>query len=135
MLNFKTANYLEGLYMIDKCRTKVVMSKQIYVGCASLDLSNMSMLEFHYNVIENILKANIIYLIVILLVLFILLNIQIFMNGWKKLNNILIYQIIHVKICKVMKIRKKLGCFKDELNGYVMSEMLGLNPKSYAFKY
>ena len=57
------------------------MSKPIYVGCASLDLSNMSMLELHYNVIENILKHNIIYLSVILIVLFILLNIQIFMNG------------------------------------------------------
>ena len=31
--------------------------------------------------------------------------------------------------------KKKLGCFKDELNGCVMSEMLGLNPKSYALKY
>ena len=33
-----------------------------------------------------------------------------------------------------MQIRKT-GSFKDELNGCVMSEMLGLNPKSYAFKY
>ena len=29
--------------------------------------------------------------------------------------------------------KQKLGCFKDELNGRVMSEMLGSNPKSYAF--
>ena len=29
----------------------------------------------------------------------------------------------------------QLGCFKDELNGCVMSEMLGLNTKSYTFKY
>ena len=31
--------------------------------------------------------------------------------------------------------KKALGCFKDALNGRVMSEMLGLNPKYYAFKY
>ena len=29
------------------------MSKPIYVGCASLDLSNLTMLEFHDNVIEQ----------------------------------------------------------------------------------
>ena len=39
-----------------------------------------------------------------------------------------------MQICKVMKIRK-IGCFKDELNGSVMTEMIGLNPKSYACKY
>ena len=31
--------------------------------------------------------------------------------------------------------KQELGCFKDELNGRVMSEMLGSNPKCYAFKY
>ena len=29
---------------------------------------------------------------------------------------------------------KKLGGFKDELNGRGMSEMLGVNPKAYAAK-
>ena len=30
--------------------------------------------------------------------------------------------------------KKTLGWFKDELHGRVMSEMLGLTPKPYAFK-
>ena len=38
-------------------------------------------------------------------------------------------------ICVMMIVRPKLGCFNYELNGRVMSEMLGLNPKYYAFKY
>ena len=58
MLNLKTANYLEGLYMIEHAKTKVVMSKPIYVGCTSLDLSNLTMLEFHYNVIERMSNNN-----------------------------------------------------------------------------
>ena len=37
-------------------------------------------------------------------------------------------------ICEVVKVRK-IGWFKDELSGCVMSEMLGLNPTSYAFKH
>ena len=32
------------------------MSKPIYVGCASLDSSKLTMIEFHYNVIEKHLK-------------------------------------------------------------------------------
>ena len=35
----------------------------------------------------------------------------------------------------IMKIRKKLGRLKNDLNGCVMSEMLRLNRKDYAFKY
>ena len=34
-------------------KTKVVMSKPIHVGCASLDLPKLTMLQFHYNVIEQ----------------------------------------------------------------------------------
>ena len=54
MLNFKTSKYLDGLCMIENYKNKVVMSKAIYVGCASLDLSKLTMLEFHYNMIESI---------------------------------------------------------------------------------
>ena len=37
MLTSKTAKYLHASYMIEKYKTQVVMSKPIYVGCASLD--------------------------------------------------------------------------------------------------
>ena len=111
------------------------MSKPIDVGCASLESSNLTMLEFHYNVIENMFNIYILYLMVILIALYTILSIQIFMNGWKKTANILIYQIIHEKICEMMINNKKLRCFKDELNGRGMSEMLGSSPTSYAFKY
>ena len=67
--------------MIEKYKTIVEMSKPIYVGCASLDLSELTMLQFHYNVIETILKINTLYLMVTLIVLFRILNIQIFMNA------------------------------------------------------
>ena len=56
MLTFKTAKYLEGLYMIETYETKVVVSKPIYVGCAILDLAKLSMLDVHYTVIEKHFK-------------------------------------------------------------------------------
>ena len=58
MLNFKNAKYLNGFYMIEKYKTNVVMSKPIYVGCASLALSNLTMLQVQYNVIEQQFKNN-----------------------------------------------------------------------------
>ena len=88
LLNFKTANYLEGLYMIEKYETKDVMHKLIYVGCSSLDLSKLTMFELHYNGTENILNISIQCRMVILIVLCILFNIQIFMNGLKTTANI-----------------------------------------------
>ena len=57
------------------------MSKPIDVGCASLESSNLTMLEFHYNVIENMFNIYILYLMVILIALYTILSIQIFMNG------------------------------------------------------
>ena len=42
--------------MIEKYKTKVVMSKPIYVGCAILDLSKLTMLKFHYDIIEKQFK-------------------------------------------------------------------------------
>ena len=34
------------------------MSKPIYVGCATLDLSKLTMMAFHYNVIEQNFQPN-----------------------------------------------------------------------------
>ena len=56
MLKLKYDKYLEGWYIIENHKTKVVLSKPIYVGCAVLDFSKLTMLEFQYNVIEQHFK-------------------------------------------------------------------------------
>ena len=40
--------------MIAKYKTKVVMSKPIYVGCATLDLSNLTMLQLNIMLLKTI---------------------------------------------------------------------------------
>jgi hypothetical protein len=50
--NFKNNAYANGLYLIETQREKLVYDKPVYVGCAILDLSNLNMLEFHYDVID-----------------------------------------------------------------------------------
>jgi len=134
-INFKQTKYIDGLYMIENYKEKVVLDKPIYIGCAILDLSKLHMLKFHYNVIEKNFK-----------------------NTYKLIysdTDSLIYLIYHDDIYEWVKDnrehfdlsdskredmkdntnKKRLGCFKDELNGQVMSEIVAPSPKCYAYKY
>jgi hypothetical protein len=51
-LEFKHSDYIDGLYLIHMNRTNVVVDKPLYVGCCILDLSKLTMLKFHYGVVE-----------------------------------------------------------------------------------
>ena len=111
------------------------MSKSIYVGCAILDLSKLTMLKFHYNVIEKNFKNK--YTVPYGDTDSFVYNIyHPDIYEWIKENSKYFDLSDYIRIdMKSDENKKKLGCFKDELNGRVMSEMLGLNPKSCAFKY
>jgi hypothetical protein len=57
-LEFKNANFIDGLYLIQSHKTQIVYDKPMYVGSAILDLSKVRMMEFHYNTIEKNFKNN-----------------------------------------------------------------------------
>ena len=61
--SFKKNTHANGLYLIETFKERIVYDKPVYVGCAILDLSNLKMLEFHYNVIDKQFgkRANFIY--------------------------------------------------------------------------
>lgn len=73
---------------------------------ASLDLSNLTMLEFHYHVMNTSQQIYLVSSIVILIVLCIILHIQRFTTGLNQTDNILICQIIKEMICMMMQRRK-----------------------------
>ena len=50
-IEFKHANFIDGLYLIQTHKTATVYDKLVYVGCAILDISKERMLDFHYNTI------------------------------------------------------------------------------------
>jgi hypothetical protein len=132
---FKCNTYAQGLYLIETHKTKIVYDKPVYVGCTVLDLSKLHMLKFHYEVMEKQFgeKAKVVY----------------------SDTDSYVYEIEHPNIYEWMKENKTwfdlskckredlrcdenknvLGKFKDELHGLPMTEMLGLNPKSYAFRW
>ena len=49
----KSANRIDGLYLIQHHKTNIIYDKPIYVGCCILDISKVRMMEFHYNVMEK----------------------------------------------------------------------------------
>ena len=52
-LEFKRANYVDGLYLIQTHKIQILYDKPMYIGCRILDLSKARMLDFHYNAIIN----------------------------------------------------------------------------------
>ena len=132
---FKHNTHARGLYLIETFKTKIVYDKPVYVGCAVLDLSKLHMMDIHYNVIEAQFgnRAKLIY----------------------SDTDSFVYEIEHENIYDWIKDNKSwfdlskskredlkckdnenvLGKFKDELHSLVMTEFLGLNPKTYGFRW
>ena len=111
------------------------MSKPIYVGCAILDLSKLTKLQFHYKIIEKQVKHQ--YSMIYSDTDSFVYNIQHpdiydWMQEHKQYFDLSYYKRDDMHDDET---KNKRGCFKDELNGCVMSEWLGLNPKYYSLKY
>jgi hypothetical protein len=136
MCSFKNNTHANGLYLIETYKEKIVYDKPVYVGCATLDLSKLKMLEFHYEVIDKQFgnKAKLIY----------------------SDTDSFVYELEHEDIYEWQREnasewfdlsdslrpdlqsdenKKKLGFFKDELHSQILTEWLSLNPKCYAFRY
>ena len=46
---FKSANFIDGLYLIQTHKTEVLYDKPVYVGCSILDISKVRMMDFHFS--------------------------------------------------------------------------------------
>ena len=133
-LEFKSATYIDGLYLISTHKTSVVYDKPMYVGCAILDISKVRMMDFHYNTIENNFKG----------------KYELIYSD----TDSLVYHIHHKNLYKWMNDNphefdlsnmkgkfknddncQVLGKMKSEVGDKIITEFVGLNPKSYAYKY
>ncbi len=133
-LEFKSATYIDGLYLIQTHKTATVYDKPVYVGCSILDVSKVRMLDFHYNTIHKNFNGNydLIY----------------------SDTDSLVYHIKHKNLNKWMfenegefdlsnmtgKFKSDanngvLGKMKSEVGSKIITEFVGLSPKSYSYKY
>ena len=134
-LEFKNSKFFDGLHMIEMFKKEIVYDKPIYVGTTILDLSKLCMMDFHYNVInkefEN--KHNLIYSDTDSLV-YSIENEDIY--EWVKNNKS--HFDLSDSIRPDMKDNtneKVIGKMKDEFNGLLISEFIGLNPKAYSINH
>jgi hypothetical protein len=133
-IEFKSANFIDGLYLIQTHKTSTVYDKPAYVGVAILDISKLRMLDFHYNTIEKKLsgKYDLLY----------------------SDTDSLIYQVRSKNLNKWFhdneeefdlsemtgkfrsdKNTNVLGKFKSEVGSQIITEFVALSPKSYCYKY
>ena len=125
----------DNLLSIEMEKRKLEFNKPIYVGFSILDLSKYLMYEFHYDVMKKRYDDKI--------------------RLRYQDTDILIYEVETVDVYEDMddmkdnydfsdypndhllyddSNRKVIGKFKDELNGNIMTEIVALKPKQYAYK-
>ena len=126
----------ENLVAIKLRKTEILMDKPIYIGFCVLELSKICLYDFHYEFMNQVLpgKCKILYTD----------------------TDSLIYQIHHPNVYEFMKqhiehfdtsdypidncydmprVNKKVvGLMKDECNGRIMTEFVGLRSKMYSVR-
>jgi hypothetical protein len=123
----------EHLAAIHRTKAKLTLNRPIYVGMTVLDLSKLLMYDFYYNDIKKQYGNNVqlLYTDTDSLLLEINTdNIYEDMYSQHNLYDTSDYPKDHKLYCTDNK--KVLGKFKDECNGIVINEFVGLRPKMYS---
>ena len=125
----------ENLVGVEKLKEKVKLNKPIYVGMSILDLSKLHMYSFYYDVLKEKYNENVrlVYTDTDSFVIhtktkdvyddFNEIKDQMDFSGYDKSHK-----------CYDPTNKKVLGKFKDECDGKIITNFIGLKPKSYAFK-
>ena len=134
--NFKYRHIInENLIGVEKAKSVVKLNKPIYVGMSILDLSKQHMYSVYYDIMKPKYKNNIrmLYTDTDSFVLHIKTeDVYDDFNDIKDYMDFSGYDPKHKCYDKTNK--KKLGCFKDEADGKIITNFIALKPKSYCFK-
>ena len=128
--------FAENLVAIHMEKTKIVFNKPIYIGMSILDISKNCIYEFYYNIMKEKYreKIKLLYMDTDSLIMEVKTDdcyaivksmIHEFATSYYPKDNSYGLWLVNKKV-----LRK----FKDELNGKVIEEFIGLRSKLYAFK-
>ena len=129
----------EFLIAIKIKKTKVVMTKPIYVGMTVLDLSKLLMYDFYYGYVkEKWEKCSLLYTDTDSLMLEIetkdfFADIAGDVKKWFDTNNYSKELAAERGVPIFAENNKKIGLMKDECDGKIMTEFVALRPKLYSF--
>ena len=134
--NYHTMNYIsEDLSIIEMNKTKVKMSKPIYLGLSILDISKILMYEFWYDYMKPKYNDNVklCYMDTDSFIMNIKTN-----DFYKDIANDVEkrFDTSNYEVNRPLPIRKNkkvIGLMKDELGGKIITEFVTLRPKTYSY--
>ncbi|XP_061187991.1 uncharacterized protein LOC133196056 [Saccostrea echinata] len=132
--SFKIFN--EDLASVELTKQKLVLNRPIYVGFSILELSKVLMYDFHYNYIKEKYgnRAALCFTDTDSLCYDISTeDVYVDMMESQHCFDFSDYPVTHFLHSNVNK--KVLGKMKDECQGHIMREFVGLKPKMYSFIY
>ena len=134
--NFKYRHIInENLIGVEKAKSVIKLNKPVYVGMSILDLSKQHMYPFYYDILKKKYNENakLIYTDTDSFVIHTKTeDIYDDFNDIAHLMDFSGYDVEHK--CYDKTNEKKLGCFKDECDGKIITNFIALKPKSYCFK-
>jgi hypothetical protein len=123
----------EDLVGVERRKNCILLNKPIYAGFTVLELSKLHMYRFHYDHVKTIYgpRAQLLFTDTDSLCYEIETeDVYADMERYKEEYDTSDYPPDHPLYCTANK--KKIGCFKDELNSVLIKEFVGLRPKMYS---
>ena len=132
-----TKHFSENLLAIEMKKTKVKMNKPVYLGMSILDISKTLMYEFWYDYINPKYgdRAKLCYTDTDSFIIYIKTEdfFEDISNDVERWFDTCNYDKNDKRPLPIVKNKKVLGLFKDELGGKIITEIVALKPKTSAY--
>ena len=134
--NFKYRHIInENLIGVEKAKSVVKLNKPIYVGMCILDLSKQHMYSFYYDILKKKYQDNVRLIYTDTDSFVIHTKTEDIYDDFNDITHLMDFSGYDVEHkCYDTTNKKKLGCFKDETDGKIITNFIALKPKSYCFR-